>query len=305
MSSTDLAAFPSTAMTGDRRNTAKLDGISKAAHTRRMDEREIWLKISNSCAVIAGNRSHLLRKIRSSSAIVVIRRPSAANRAVRPRNRSNRAAAAGTSAAHQHRVRAWSVPRADSRPQSHLSPEGTVPCTARTASSLEKRLAAATGEVLAGADKTSCLQLGRAVTLNFRRVAAFRFPHATLAVLIRSRRHYVAAVPVRVPRASQFTLETFTPSSLSEEFSMKKPLPHDKYFLRSIHQEIDLYDRKLAYLEKYGQYDSIADRKEAENKLLTKRASLAETAKQLVSDGVEFNPAELPRSFRVTAETSA
>jgi len=86
---------------------------------------------------------------------------------------------------------------------------------------------------------------------------------------------------------------------------MKKPLPHDKYFLRSIHQEIDLYDRKLAYLEKYGQYDSIADRKEAENKLLTKRASLAETAKQLVSDGVEFNPAELPRSFRVTAETGA
>jgi hypothetical protein len=86
---------------------------------------------------------------------------------------------------------------------------------------------------------------------------------------------------------------------------MKKQVPHDKYFLRSLHQEIDLYDRKLAYLEKYGQFDSIADRKDAENKLLSKRASLAETAKQLVSDGVEFNPADLPRSFRAAPELHA
>lgn len=86
---------------------------------------------------------------------------------------------------------------------------------------------------------------------------------------------------------------------------MKKPVPHDKYFLRSLHQEIDLYDRKLAYLEKYGQFDSMADRKEAENKLITKRASLAETAVQLVADGVEFNLSELPRSFRASADTSA
>ena len=37
---------------------------------------------------------------------------------------------------------------------------------------------------------------------------------------------------------------------------MKNQVPHDKYFLRSLHQEIDLYDRKLAYLEKYGTFDS-------------------------------------------------
>ncbi|SPE17887.1 conserved hypothetical protein [Candidatus Sulfotelmatomonas gaucii] len=85
---------------------------------------------------------------------------------------------------------------------------------------------------------------------------------------------------------------------------MKKPVPHDKYFLRSLHQEIDLFDRKLAYLEKYGQYDSIADRKEAESKLITKRASLAQTAVQLAAEGVEFNPADLPRSFRASEHAS-
>jgi len=85
----------------------------------------------------------------------------------------------------------------------------------------------------------------------------------------------------------------------------KKPVPHDKYFLRSIHQEIDLYDRKIAYLDKYEQFASSGDREGAENKLLAKRASLAETARQLVADGVEFNAADLPRSFRASAATSA
>lgn len=86
---------------------------------------------------------------------------------------------------------------------------------------------------------------------------------------------------------------------------MKKEVPHDKYFLRSLHQEIDLYDRKIAYLEKYVQFDSIADRKEAENKLLSKRALLATTARQLAAEGVEFSPSDFPRSFRATADTSA
>jgi len=79
---------------------------------------------------------------------------------------------------------------------------------------------------------------------------------------------------------------------------MKKPVPHDKYFLRSLHQEIDLYDRKIAYREKYAEFDSTADREGAESKLLSKRESLAQTARQLVAEGVEFSPADLPRSFR-------
>jgi len=79
---------------------------------------------------------------------------------------------------------------------------------------------------------------------------------------------------------------------------MKRPSPpHDKYFLRSIHQEIDLFDRKLAHLRNFGEFASSADREEAENRLITKRAALEKTARELAAEGVEFSEAELPRSF--------
>jgi hypothetical protein len=91
---------------------------------------------------------------------------------------------------------------------------------------------------------------------------------------------------------------------MKKQVPQKKQVPHDKYFLRSLHQEIDLYDRKIAYLEKYVQFDSITDREGAENKLLAKRASLAETARQLVAEGVEFKLAELPRSLRASEQAS-
>jgi hypothetical protein len=91
---------------------------------------------------------------------------------------------------------------------------------------------------------------------------------------------------------------------MKKEAAVKKAVPHDKYFLRSLHQEIDLYDRKIDHLKKYVQFDSAADREGAENKLLTKRASLAATAKQLAADGVEFSPSDLPRSFRAPEHAS-
>jgi hypothetical protein len=84
---------------------------------------------------------------------------------------------------------------------------------------------------------------------------------------------------------------------------MKNPAPvHGKYFLRSLHQEIDLYDRKLAYLANYQVFASAEERAEAEKKLLTKRAALANVAKEMAAEGIEFNPSELPRSFRAEAE---
>ena len=86
---------------------------------------------------------------------------------------------------------------------------------------------------------------------------------------------------------------------------MKKELPHDKYFLRSLHQEIDFYDRKLANLANYVVFASKADREEAEKKMLAKRAPLADAARKLAAEGVEFNPAELPRSFRVEENAGA
>lgn len=81
--------------------------------------------------------------------------------------------------------------------------------------------------------------------------------------------------------------------------------PRDKYFLRSLHQEIDFYDRKLADMEKYAEFPTPKDRNDARDKLMTKRAALEKTAKELAASGVEFNEAELPRSFRGGVETSA
>ena len=80
---------------------------------------------------------------------------------------------------------------------------------------------------------------------------------------------------------------------------MKKPGPRrDRYFLRDLHQEIDLYDRKLAYLNNYVEFASPGERKEAEKSLLAKRASLEKAARELAASGVEFDNKDLPRSFR-------
>ena len=82
----------------------------------------------------------------------------------------------------------------------------------------------------------------------------------------------------------------------------KSAAPRDKYFLKSVHQEIDFYDRKLADLRKHGTFDSPKDREQAESNLLTKRASLEKPARELSAAGVEFNQEDLPRSFREEAE---
>jgi hypothetical protein len=78
----------------------------------------------------------------------------------------------------------------------------------------------------------------------------------------------------------------------------KSAPPRDKYFLRSLHQEIDFYDRKLAYVEKHVDFPTPEDRKDQTNKLIAKRAALEKTARELAASGVEYNDAELPRSFR-------
>lgn len=80
---------------------------------------------------------------------------------------------------------------------------------------------------------------------------------------------------------------------------MKKPdRPRSKYFLRDLHQEIDLFDRKLAHLANHVEFASPADREEAQGRLLAKRAPLEKAARELAACGVEFDVRELPRSFR-------
>lgn len=85
----------------------------------------------------------------------------------------------------------------------------------------------------------------------------------------------------------------------------KTAAPRDKYFLRSLHQEIDFYDRKLAYVNNYMVFDNPSERKETEDKLIAKRLLLEKTARELAASGVEFNKADLPRSFRADGDAAA
>jgi hypothetical protein len=78
----------------------------------------------------------------------------------------------------------------------------------------------------------------------------------------------------------------------------------DKYYLKSLHEEIDLYDRKLAHMAKYERFISEAERETALGKMTTKRATLARIAQKLAQDGIEFHPSDLPRSFRTQMESA-
>jgi hypothetical protein len=73
-----------------------------------------------------------------------------------------------------------------------------------------------------------------------------------------------------------------------------------KYQLKTLHEEIDLFDRKLAHLLRYEEFASDTDRNAAARSLVTKREQLARAARQMVSEGVEYNDADLPRSFRTS-----
>lgn len=88
-------------------------------------------------------------------------------------------------------------------------------------------------------------------------------------------------------------------AALTKPVPREKPAPRrDKYFLRDLHQEIDFYDRKLAYLDQFVEFASPGDREVAEKGLRAKRAPLEKAALELVAAGVEYEEKDLPRSFR-------
>jgi len=72
----------------------------------------------------------------------------------------------------------------------------------------------------------------------------------------------------------------------------------EKIRLKMLHEEIDLFDRKLAHLMKYDVFPSEVERNAAARKLNLKREALVQKAKALTDDGTEFKPNDLPRSFR-------
>jgi hypothetical protein len=72
----------------------------------------------------------------------------------------------------------------------------------------------------------------------------------------------------------------------------------NKYYLKTVHEEIGLFDRKLAHLLKYEVFESEEAREAATRKLARKRETLVETAKRMAAEGVEFKPSDLPSSIR-------
>lgn len=75
-------------------------------------------------------------------------------------------------------------------------------------------------------------------------------------------------------------------------------LQRNKYYLKSLYEEIDLFDRKLAHLEKFEHFDTDAARRTASDKMALKRQQLVQAAKVLMEEGIEFSMDDLPRSLR-------
>lgn len=77
-----------------------------------------------------------------------------------------------------------------------------------------------------------------------------------------------------------------------------KTRPDSKFALNDLHQEIDLFDRKIAYCQTLEKFDSQEERESALRKLVSKRESLVKTALAMTGRGVECDPEHLPRSFK-------
>ena len=75
-----------------------------------------------------------------------------------------------------------------------------------------------------------------------------------------------------------------------------------RFNLKTLHEEISLYDRKIAHLLKHETFPSDEARDTAAGKLSSKRALLVRNAKQWAGDGIEFLPSELPLSMRPAPE---
>jgi len=70
-----------------------------------------------------------------------------------------------------------------------------------------------------------------------------------------------------------------------------------KYHLKDLHQEIDFFDRKIAYCRDHEEFGSEALRGTALRKLATKRQTLVNSALEMAGRGIECDPKYLPRSF--------
>ena len=78
-----------------------------------------------------------------------------------------------------------------------------------------------------------------------------------------------------------------------------------KYDLKDLHQEIDFYDRKIAYCQDHEKFETEPERAAAMRKLVTKRETLVKAALEMAGRGIGCDPKYLPRSFVRAAALAA
>ena len=74
--------------------------------------------------------------------------------------------------------------------------------------------------------------------------------------------------------------------------------PDNKFALRELYEEIDLFDRKITHCQVHEKFGSEEARASALKKLIANRETLVKTARAMASRGVECDPKYLPRSFK-------
>ena len=80
-----------------------------------------------------------------------------------------------------------------------------------------------------------------------------------------------------------------------------KTISDSKFALNDLHEEIDFFDRKIAYCQTFQKFDSQEERESTLRKLTTKRGTLVKAALAMVERGVECDSKHLPRSFKQVA----
>ena len=80
--------------------------------------------------------------------------------------------------------------------------------------------------------------------------------------------------------------------------------PASKYHLKDLHKEIDLFDRKIEYCQRHAKFESEEDRATALQKLVRGRKKAVNAAAAMVSQGVEFDPEQLPRSMKAELQAA-
>jgi hypothetical protein len=81
--------------------------------------------------------------------------------------------------------------------------------------------------------------------------------------------------------------------------------PPSKYHLKDLHKEIDLFDRKIAHCQHHAKFDCEEDRRAALQKLTTGRQRVVKAAAVIVSQGIEVDPNQLPRSMKLESPAQA